>query len=228
MNYTSKAPHTRAATAAIALAGLITFGAVGFAHADNDVPTSTPSAQSDTSTSTDPASAPSATDRIGLVSVTQVAADGTTPVEGSVIQLERLSDTAAPTENASDTTTTTPSEPVTTAAESATSSTTDSGSSDSVSGLAFPVGAKFDVVTSKNAVILALPEGVYKLTHLGTANNEQAPNAGDVTIRVVAGRHVAGKLQEQPGTTRGAAPGVSSAAADTSTSASATETAPGE
>lgn len=228
MNLTPKAPHTRAVTAAIALAGLVTFGAVGFAHADNDVPTSSssPSTQADTSTSTDPTSAPSATDRIGLVSVTQVAADNTTPVEGSVIQLERLSDTAAPTtDTASDSTTTTPSEPATT--DTSTSPTT-STSTSTASALAFPVGAKFDVVTSKNAVILALPEGIYKLTHLGTANNEQAPNAGDVTIRVIAGRHVAGKLQEQPGTTRGAAPGVSSAAADTSTSASTSETAAGE
>lgn len=194
------------------LGALVVTTSVGLAHADDTITSPPATATSTTSQSvTETADAArqavssSITDKIGLVSISQVTSSGAL-VPNSVIQIERRDDDTTSSSSAASTT----------AAQtpSSTDSTTQEGGTP-VSGLSFPVGANLDVITSTAPVILALPEGVYKLTHLGTAGTDNAPNAGDVTIRVAAGKHVAGKLLEQPGTTRGAAPGITTATTPT-------------
>ncbi|MFW0787940.1 hypothetical protein AAFP35_25875 [Gordonia sp. CPCC 206044] len=186
------------------LGAMVITTSVGLAHADE---TTTPSAPSSImsqgyaeGSETAQSVSSSITDKIGLVSISQVTTSGAL-VPNSVIQVER---------RANDTDTSDSTSASTTATQNNSTTTQEDGAA--VNGLSFPVGANLDVITSATPVILALPEGVYKLTHLGTAGTDNGPNAGDVTIRVAAGHHVAGKLLEQPGTTRGAAPGITTAA----------------
>lgn len=172
------------ATAAV-LGGLVVATTVGLAHADE---TTTPSSSASNSTSVDVSTviAEASTDKIGLVSISQVAATGGL-VPNAVIHIERRDDTAAPSTAASSSTEQTPS----------TATTTSPGGAGSK--LAFPVGASLDVITANAPIALALPEGVYTLTHLGTAGtDETGPSASPVTVHVTAGAHAAGALHEQP------------------------------
>lgn len=167
------------------LGGLVVATTVGLAHADE---TTTPSSSASNSTSVDVSTviAEASTDKIGLVSISQVAATGGL-VPNAVIHIERRDDNAAPSTAASSSTEQTPS----------TATTTSPGGAGSK--LAFPVGASLDVITGNAPIALALPEGVYTLTHLGTAGtDETGPSASPITVHVTAGAHAAGALREQP------------------------------
>lgn len=180
------------ATAAV-LGGLVVATTVGLAHADE---TTTPSTSASNSTSVDASTVitEASTDKIGLVSISQVAATGGL-VPNAVIHIERRDDTAAPSPSASSSTEQTPSAATTTSLQVPTPA--EGGGAGSK--LAFPVGASLDVITANAPVALALPEGVYTLTHLGTAGtDETGPSASPVTVHVTAGAHAAGALREQP------------------------------
>lgn len=180
------------ATAAL-LGGLVVATTVGLAHADE---TTTPSTSASSSTTADVSTviAEGSTDKIGLVSISQVAATGGL-VPNAVIHIERRDDTAAPSTPASSSTEQTPSTATTTSPQIPTPAERGGAGSK----LAFPVGASLDVITATAPIALALPEGVYTLTHLGTAGtDETGPSASPVTVRVTAGAHAAGALREQP------------------------------
>ncbi|MCZ4581529.1 hypothetical protein O4158_21055 [Gordonia amicalis] len=181
------------ATASV-LGGLVVATTVGLAHADE---TTTPSTSASSSTADVSAViAEASTDKIGLVSISQVnAAGGLVP--NAVIHIERRDDTAAPSMAASSSTEQTPSSAATTSPQIPTPA--ESGGVGSK--LAFPVGASLDVVTATAPIALALPEGAYTLTHLGTAGtDETGPSASPVTVRITAGAHANGALHEQPTT----------------------------
>ncbi|WGJ88266.1 hypothetical protein [Gordonia sp. SMJS1] len=180
------------ATAAV-LGGLVVATTVGLAHADE---TTTPSTSASSSTTADVSTviAEASTDKIGLVSISQVAATGGL-VPNAVIHIERRDDAAAPSTDASSSTEQTPSTATTTSPQIPTPA--EGGGAGST--LAFPVGASLDVITANTPIALALPEGVYTLTHLGTAGtDETGPSASPVTVRITAGAHAAGALREQP------------------------------
>lgn len=180
------------ATAAV-LGGLVVATTVGLAHADE---TTTPSTSASSSTTADVSTVitEASTDKIGLVSISQVAATGGL-VPNAVIHIERRDDTAAPSTDASSSTEQTPSTATTTSPQIPTPA--EGGGAGST--LAFPVGASLDVITANTPIALALPEGVYTLTHLGTAGtDETGPSASPVTVRITAGAHAAGALREQP------------------------------
>ena len=182
------------ATAAV-LGGLVVATTVGLAHADE---TTTPSTSASSSTTADVSTviAEASTDKIGLVSISQVAATGGL-VPNAVIHIERRDDAAAPSTDASSSTEQTPSTATTTSPQIPTPA--EGGGAGST--LAFPVGASLDVITANTPIALALPEGVYTLTHLGTAGtDETGPSASPVTVRITAGAHAAGALREQPTT----------------------------
>lgn len=180
------------ATAAV-LGGLVVATTVGLAHADE---TTTPSTSASSSTTADVSTviAEAATDKIGLVSISQVAATGGL-VPNAVIHIERRDDAAAPSTDASSSTEQTPSTATTTSPQVP----TPAEGAGAGSTLAFPVGASLDVITANAPIALALPEGVYTLTHLGTAGtDETGPSASPVTVRITADAHAAGALREQP------------------------------
>lgn len=173
------------------LGGLVVATTVGLAHADETTPSS--SASNSTSVDVSTVIAEVSTDKIGLVSISQVAATGGL-VPNAVIHIERRDDTAAPSPSASSSAEQTPSTATTTSPQIPTP--TESGGAGST--LAFPVGASLNVITANAPIALALPEGVYTLTHLGTAGtDETGPSASPVTVRVTAGAHAAGALREQ-------------------------------
>ncbi|MDV6309994.1 hypothetical protein [Gordonia amicalis] len=181
--------------AVVVLGGLLVATTVGLAHADE---TTTPSTNASSSTAADVSTviAESSTDKIGLVSITHVdATDALVP--NAVIHIERRDDTAAPSPQASSSTEQTPSTDASTSVQLP--PPTDGGEKDTT--LAFPVGASLDVLTGTAPIALALPEGVYTLTHLGTAGTDEAgPSASALTLRVTAGGHVNGALRQQPTT----------------------------
>lgn len=180
------------ATAAV-LGGLVVATTVGLAHAGE---TTTPSTSASSSTTADVSTviAEASTDKIGLVSISQVAATGGL-VPNAVIHIERRDDAAAPSTDASSSTEQTPSTATTTSPQIPTPA--EGGGAGGT--LAFPVGASLDVITANTPIALALPEGVYTLTHLGTAGtDETGPSASPVTVRITAGAHAAGALREQP------------------------------
>lgn len=180
------------ATAAV-LGGLVVATTVGLAHADETTTPST-SASSSTTANVSTVIAEASTDKIGLVSISQVAATGGL-VPNAVIHIERRDDAAAPSTDASSSTEQTPSTATTTSPQIPTPA--EGGGAGST--LAFPVGASLDVITANTPIALALPEGVYTLTHLGTAGtDETGPSASPVTVRITAGAHAAGALREQP------------------------------
>lgn len=175
------------ATAAV-LGGLVVATTVGLAHADETTHPST-SASSSTSVDASTVIAEASTDKIGLVSISQVAATGGL-VLNAVNHIERRDDTAAPSPSASSSTEQTPSAATTTSPQVPTPA--EGGGAGST--LAFPVGASLDAITANAPIALALLEGVYTLTHLGTAGtDETGPSASPVTVRVTAGA-----LREQP------------------------------
>ncbi|QIK50287.1 hypothetical protein G8C36_23510 (plasmid) [Gordonia terrae] len=179
------------ATAAV-LGGLVVATTVGLAHADE---TSTASISASSSTTADVSTviAEASTDKIGLVSISQVAATGGL-VPNAVIHIERRDDTAASSPSASSSAEQTPSTATTTSPQVPTPN--ESGGAGST--LAFPVGASLDVITANAPIALALPEGVYTLTHLGTAGTDETGlSASPVTVRATAGAHAAGALREQ-------------------------------
>lgn len=181
------------ATAAV-LGGLVVATSVGLAHADE---TTTPSTSASSSTADVSAViAEASTDKVGLVSISQVnAAGGLVP--NAVIHIERRDDVAAPSTPASSSSEQTPSTGATTSPQVPTPA--EGGGVGSK--LAFPVGASLDVITSTAPIALALPEGAYTLTHLGTAGtDETGPSAAPVTVHVTAGAHANGALREQPTT----------------------------
>lgn len=178
------------ATAAV-LGGLVVATTVGLAHADE---TTTPSTSASNSTTVDVSTviAEASTDKIGLVSISQVAATGGL-VPNAVIHIERRDDAAAPSTDASSSTEQTP------ATTTSPQIPTPAEGGGAGSTLAFPVGASLDVITATAPIALALPEGIYTLTHLGTAGaDETGPSASPVTVRITAGAHAAGALREQP------------------------------
>lgn len=178
--------------AAAVLGGLVVATTVGLAHADETTPAST-SASSSTTADVSTVIAEASTDKIGLVSISQINAVGGL-VPNAVIHIERRDDTATPSTAASSSTEQTPSTATTTSPQIPTP--TEGGGAGST--LAFPVGASLDVITANAPIALALPEGVYTLTHLGTAGtDETGPSASPVTVRVTAGAHAAGVLREQ-------------------------------
>ncbi|MEY1672603.1 hypothetical protein AB4Z55_00265 [Gordonia sp. ABKF26] len=178
---------------AVVLGGLVVATTVGLAHADE---TTTPSTSASNSTTADVSTviAEASTDKIGLVSISQINATGGL-VPHAVIHIERRDDNAAPAPSASSEQSTS-SEQTTTPAQLPTPTDHDGGAGNT---LAFPVGASLDVITANAPIALALPEGVYTLTHLGTAGTDEGgPSAAPVTVRVAAGAHAAGALREQP------------------------------
>ncbi|MFE0750851.1 hypothetical protein [Gordonia sp. NPDC058843] len=186
------------ATAAL-LGGLVVATTVGLAHADE---TTTPSTSASSSTADVSAViADASTDKIGLVSISHVNATGGL-VPNAVIHIERRDDAAEPSTPASSSTEQTPSTGTTTSPQVPTPA--EGGGVGAK--LAFPVGASLDVITANAPIALALPEGVYTLTHLGTAGTDNTgPAADPVTVRVTAGAHANGALREQP-TTSSATP----------------------
>ena len=180
------------ATAAV-LGGLVVATTVGLAHADETTPAST-SPSNSTTADVSTVITEASTDKIGLVSISQIAATGGL-VPNAVIHIERRDDAAAPSTDASSSTEQTPSTATTTSPQIPTP--TEGGGAGST--LAFPIGASLDVITANAPIALALPEGVYTLTHLGTAGtDETGPSASPVTVRITAGAHAAGALREQP------------------------------
>uniref|UniRef100_UPI002597FCA3 hypothetical protein n=1 Tax=uncultured Gordonia sp. TaxID=198437 RepID=UPI002597FCA3 len=166
---------------------------VGLAHADET--TTTPPSTSASSSTADVSTviAETSTDKIGLVSISQINDTGGL-VPNAVIHIERRDDTAAPAPSPS-------SEQSSSSAQTTTSAqlpTPDEAGGGVGAKLAFPVGASLDVITTTAPIALALPEGAYTLTHLGTAGiDETGPSASPVTLRITAGAHANGALREQ-------------------------------
>lgn len=200
-------PQRRRGTLAIAIvalvfAVLIVGTGIGLARADD-----APSAPGD-----------GPTDKIGVLTISHVTTDGT-PVENSVIQFERVNNTTTTTPSATTTdpspTTTPPTSP---AVESSTRTEDPSGASTPASqpaSVRLPVGSTFDLITGKEPIVLAVPEGDYTLTQLGVVttgtNSETGPTADKVTVHVTAGKQVDGKLTDRtptnPSTSTEPAPG---------------------
>ncbi|WP_439033275.1 hypothetical protein [Gordonia terrae] len=189
------------ATAAV-LGGLVVATTVGLAHADETTTTPSTSASSSTGADVSTVIAEASTDKIGLVSISQVAATGGL-VPNAVIHLERRVDTAAPAPSTSI-------EQSSTSAQTTTSAqlpTPDEAGGGVGAKLAFPVGTSLDVITTTTPIVLALPEGAYTLTHLGTAGTDNTgPAADPVTLRITAGAHANGALREQPTSSAPATP----------------------
>ncbi|WP_461666629.1 hypothetical protein [Gordonia sputi] len=148
----------------------------------------------------DSTSASAATDRIGVLSINELDTSGAT-VTGAIVQIERITDNTP--HSANSTTTSEPSSATSSTSETSTtsSSATATAPDSHVRPLTVPVGTAFDVVTTTNPVVVALPEGSYTLTSLGVTSTPSAPPAPPLTVHVDAGKQADGTLTQPASST---------------------------